>query len=101
MAQTIKEERLRWVLPIVRGEMRLVDVAKVCLHSKRSLERWVAVYIYWNEHFSVLEEEELGLLEANSKWLGQIIITDFKADMRFSWIINLRRKDLNQNFFYF
>lgn len=54
-----------------------------------------------NEHFSVLEEEELGLLEANSKWLGQIIITDFKADMRFSWIINLRRKDLNQNFFYF
>jgi hypothetical protein len=28
MAQTIKEERLRWVLPIVRGDMRLVDVAK-------------------------------------------------------------------------
>jgi hypothetical protein len=44
MAQTIKEERLRWVLPIVREEMRLVDVAKVCPHSKRSLERWVAVY---------------------------------------------------------
>ena len=44
MAQTIKEERLRWVLPIVRVGMRLVDVAKVCPHSKRSLERWVAVY---------------------------------------------------------
>ncbi len=44
MAKTIKEERLRWVFPIVRGEMRLVDVAKVCPHSKRSLERWVAVY---------------------------------------------------------
>jgi hypothetical protein len=43
MAKTIKEERLRWVLPIVRGEIRLVDVAKVCPHSKRSLERWVAV----------------------------------------------------------
>ena len=26
------------------GEVRLVDVAKVCPHSKRSLERWVAVY---------------------------------------------------------
>ena len=26
MAKTIKEERLRWVFPIVRGEMRLVDV---------------------------------------------------------------------------
>ncbi len=44
MAQTIKEERLRWVLPIVRGEMRLVDVAKVCPHSKRSLERWLSAY---------------------------------------------------------
>jgi len=44
MAKTIKEERLRWVFPIVRGEMRLVDVAKVCPYSKRSLERWVAVY---------------------------------------------------------
>ena len=44
MAKTIKEERLRWVLPIVRKEVRLVDVAKVCPHGKRSLERWVAAY---------------------------------------------------------
>ena len=44
MAQTIKEERLRWVLPIVRKELRLVDVTKVCPHGKRSLERWLAAY---------------------------------------------------------
>jgi transposase InsO family protein len=44
MAKTIKEERLRWVLPIVRKEVRLKDVARVCPHSKRSLERWVALY---------------------------------------------------------
>jgi transposase InsO family protein len=44
MAKTIKEERLRWVLPIIRKEVRLIDVAKVCPHSKRSLERWVASY---------------------------------------------------------
>jgi len=44
MTKTIKEERLRWVLPVVRKEMRLVDVAKVCPHGKRSLERWVALY---------------------------------------------------------
>ncbi len=44
MAKTIKEERLRWVLPIISGEVRLVDVAKVCPHGKRSLERWVATY---------------------------------------------------------
>lgn len=44
MAKTIKEERLRWVLPIVKKEVKLVNVAKVCPHGKRSLERWVAVY---------------------------------------------------------
>ena len=44
MAKTIKEERLRWVLPIIQKEIRLVDVAKVCLCGNRSLERWVAAY---------------------------------------------------------
>src|SRR3989344_5119381 len=44
MAKTIKEERLRWVLPIARKEIRLVDTAMVCPHGKRSLERWVAIY---------------------------------------------------------
>jgi len=44
MAQTIQEERFRWVRPIVNKEIRLIDVAKVCPYSKRSLERWVAVY---------------------------------------------------------
>lgn len=42
MAKNIKEERLRWVLPIAYGQVRLVDVAKICPHSKRSLERWLA-----------------------------------------------------------
>ncbi len=44
MAKTIKEERLRWVKPIAERRVKLVNVAKVCPHSKRSLERWVAVY---------------------------------------------------------
>lgn len=44
MAKTIKEERLRWVLPVINKELKLVDVAKVCPHGKRSLERWVAAY---------------------------------------------------------
>lgn len=44
MAETVKEERLRWVLPVTRKEVRLVDTAKVCPHGKRSLERWVAAY---------------------------------------------------------
>lgn len=44
MAKTIKEERLRWVLPIIQKEIKLVDVIKVCPYSQRSLERWVASY---------------------------------------------------------
>src|SRR3989338_1142362 len=42
--RTINEERLRWVLPIVKKEVRLVDVEKVCPYGKRSLERWVTMY---------------------------------------------------------
>lgn len=49
MAKTIKEERLRWILPITRNEMRLVDVAKVCPHGKRSLERWLASFREYGE----------------------------------------------------
>lgn len=44
MPTTIKEERLRWILPIARKEVKLVDAARICPHSKRSLERWLAVY---------------------------------------------------------
>lgn len=44
MAKTIKEERLRWVLPIVNKEVKLKDAARVFPHGKRTLERWVASY---------------------------------------------------------
>ena len=44
MSKTIKEEHFRWVLPIVKKGIRLVDAAKVCPYGKRSLERWVAAY---------------------------------------------------------
>lgn len=44
MSKTIKEERLRWVLPVVNKEIKLVDAAKVCPYGKRSLERWLAAY---------------------------------------------------------
>jgi len=38
------EERLRWVLPITRKEVRLKDVARVFPGGRRTLERWVADY---------------------------------------------------------
>lgn len=44
MPKTIKEERLRWILPIYNKEVKLIDIAKVCPHSIRSLERWLALF---------------------------------------------------------
>jgi transposase InsO family protein len=38
------EERLRWVLPIINKEIRLVEAAKVFPGGKRTLERWAAAY---------------------------------------------------------
>jgi len=49
MATTIKEERLRWVLPIINKEVELVDTAKVCPYGKRSMERWLAFYKRYGE----------------------------------------------------
>ena len=44
MPQNIKEERLRWVLPIINKEIKLNNTAKLCKYGKRTLERWVANY---------------------------------------------------------
>ena len=49
MSKDIKEERLRWVLPIFHKEVKLVNAAKVCLYGKRSLERWLATYREYGE----------------------------------------------------
>lgn len=44
MAKTIQEERWRWLKLIINKEMSLVEVAKVCPHSLRSLKRWKKAY---------------------------------------------------------
>ncbi len=49
MSKTIKEERLRWILPIYKKEVKLVDVSKICPYSKRSLERWLSSYRRYRE----------------------------------------------------
>ncbi|MFH1667942.1 MAG: IS481 family transposase [Candidatus Komeilibacteria bacterium] len=49
MPKTIKEERLRWILPIYNKEVKLVDRSKQCPYSKRSLERWLATYRKYGE----------------------------------------------------
>lgn len=44
MPESIQEERLRWVLPIVTREITLKDMVKVCPHSRRTLIRWCQMY---------------------------------------------------------
>lgn len=44
MPNNIREERLRWILPIINKEIRLIEVTKVCPHSPRSLKRWCKAY---------------------------------------------------------
>lgn len=40
MPESIQEERLRWVLPVVNKEIKLKDMVRVCPHSRRTLIRW-------------------------------------------------------------
>jgi len=47
--KNVKEERLRWIRPIADGEVKLKDVAKVCEHGKRTLERWLSDYKKYGE----------------------------------------------------
>ncbi|MFH0791621.1 MAG: helix-turn-helix domain-containing protein, partial [bacterium] len=49
MPTTIREERLRWILPINNKEIRMAEAVKVCPHSQRSLERWLAAYKRYGE----------------------------------------------------
>lgn len=44
MAKSVQEERWRWLKPVIEGELRLVEVSKVCPHSVRSLKRWKKAY---------------------------------------------------------
>lgn len=81
MVKTIKEERLRWILPIANKEVRIVDVARICPHSKRSLERWLADYKEGGEE--VLEPK-------STEPKRYRIETDIRLKER---IISMRKKD--------
>jgi len=80
MPKTIKEERLRWILPIINKELKLKDVVKVCPHSPRSLERWVALY---------KKHGEEGLIPKSTRPRSHPDETSIRIKER---IIELRRK---------
>ena len=76
MAKTIKEERLRWVLPIINKESKLVDAAKICPYGKRSLERWVAAYRKHGEAGLEPKSTEPKIYRAETPiWLKERIIS--------------------------
>lgn len=74
------EERLRWVLPIIQGDIRLVDVAKVFPGGQRTLERWVRQY---------REKGEEGLLSQSTRPKSQPDETPIRIKER---IIELRKE---------
>jgi transposase InsO family protein len=44
MAENIRQERVRWVLPIAEGRTTIAEVMKVFPYGKRTLERWLAAF---------------------------------------------------------
>jgi len=44
MNTSIQMERYQWILPIIEKRLTYDETLKVCPHSKRSLERWVAAH---------------------------------------------------------
>jgi len=74
------EERLRWVLPIIRKEVRLKDVAQVFSGGDRTLERWVAIY---------KKSGEAGLMPKSTRPLSQPNETPIRIKER---IIELRQE---------
>ena len=74
------EERLRWVLPIVSQEIKLIDAAKVFPGGQRTLERWVAIY---------RQSGKAGLAPKSTRPKGQPNETPIRIKER---IIELRQK---------
>jgi transposase InsO family protein len=74
------EERLRWVLPVVNQEIKLVDAAKVFPGGQRTLERWVAGF---------RQSGEAGLLPKSTRPKSQPKETPIRIKER---IIELRKE---------
>lgn len=67
-------------MPIISKELKLKDVARVCPHSKRSLERWVALYKKFGEE---------GLVPKSTRPKSHPNETEIRVKER---IIELRKK---------
>ena len=80
LPNTALEERLRWVIPIIQKDIRLVDAAKVFPGGQRTLERWVKKYKKFGEE---------GLIPRSTRPLSQPNETTIRTKER---IIELRKE---------
>jgi hypothetical protein len=100
MAKNIVEERLRWVLPVFNKEVRLIDVAKVCPHSQRSLERWLTGY---NKHGKAGLEAKSTRPKTNPKetpiWIKEKVIDlrkeNKKCSLKLHWELKEQGIDIH------
>lgn len=81
LPDSVLEERLRWILPIVNQQIRLNDAAKLFSGGKRTLERWMAAY---------REKGEAGLSPKSTRPRSQPNETPIRIKER---IIELRKKN--------
>jgi len=44
MSKNIKEERLKWIQPIIDKEIKIVDLLKACPYSESSIKRWLRLF---------------------------------------------------------
>jgi len=44
MPKSTKEEKFRWIKPIINGEISIKDMTKVCPFSERSLKYWLSAF---------------------------------------------------------
>jgi len=44
MPQNVKEERYKWIKPILDKEIMIIDMVKICPHSESSIKRWLRAF---------------------------------------------------------
>ena len=76
------KERLRWVMPIIKHEVKLKDVALVFPGDKRTLERWAASY---------KQHRRVGLIPKSTRPLSQPNETPIRIKER---VIEMRNEIL-------
>ena len=80
MSKNIKEERYKWIKPILDKEINIKNLIKVCPYSERSIKRWLSSYRKYGEE---------GLIPKSTEPKTQLNETPLRIKER---IIELRKE---------